>query len=137
METVAFSAICALRMRVNMSEIGSLMLIVSPLPACLDHTGDFAAHRVFAQLAATQAEFAERAARTPRQRTAVAQTHRAGIARKRLQLLARLGALFVTQLDVGNDRQQLRALGSKFLHCIAALLLTVNQCNLSHIALSS
>jgi hypothetical protein len=46
-----FCAICALRMRVSMSLIGSLMLILySLLPASLDHAGHFARKAELAQL---------------------------------------------------------------------------------------
>src|SRR5580692_1978178 len=91
--TEVFSAVCALRMRVSISAIGSVMLIGSLLPACLGQAGNFAAHRNVAQLVAAQAEFAVRAARTPGQLASVAQPRRAGIARQLLQLVARRHAL--------------------------------------------
>src|ERR671913_836583 len=75
--TDSFSDICALRMRVSMSEIGSLILMqFSPAslesPAGLDDARDFPAHRDFAKLVAPQTEFPVRAARASGKRAAVA-----------------------------------------------------------------
>src|ERR1051325_930318 len=107
--TLAFSVACALRMRVSMSAMGSLMLISCLLPARLDHSGDLAAHRDLADLVAREAELAERAARAARHGAAVAQPHGRGVARQRLQLRARLVAGLVGGLRVLDDRQQLLA----------------------------
>src|SRR5258708_36242231 len=70
--TLRFSVACALRMRVSMSEMGSLMLMSSLLPARLDHSGDLAAHGDLADLVAREPELAERAAGAPGDRAAVA-----------------------------------------------------------------
>src|SRR5690554_4942292 len=105
-----FSDICALRMRVSMSAIGSLMLIGHLLPARLDHARDLAAHRDLAQLVARQPELAEIAARAARERAAVTQTHRARIARQLLQLLARLLLRVVRCACVVQYGEQRRAL---------------------------
>src|SRR3954454_23276655 len=102
--TLTFSVACALRMRVSMSAMGSLMLISCLLPARLDHSGDLAAHRDLADLVAREAELAERAARAARHRTAVAQAHGRGVAGQRLQLRARLVAGVVGRLRVLHDR---------------------------------
>src|SRR3954465_5389387 len=88
--TLPFSVACALRMRVSMSAMGSLMLISCLLPARLDHSGDLAAHRDLADLLARAAELAERAARPAGHRAPVAKPHGRSVARKRLQLRARL-----------------------------------------------
>src|SRR6187549_1819523 len=88
--TLTFSVACALRIRVSMSAMGSLMLIWGLLPARLDHAGDLAAHRDLADLVAREAELAERAARAARHGAAVAKPHGRGVARQRLQLRARL-----------------------------------------------
>src|SRR3954467_3280690 len=88
--TLTFSVACALRMRVSMSAMGSLMLIVRLLPARLDHAGDLAAHRDLADLVAREAEFAERAARAARHGATVAQAHGRSVAGQRLELRARL-----------------------------------------------
>src|SRR5215472_16192941 len=93
MWTVAFSASCALRMRVSMSAIGSVMLICDSLPARLDDARDLAAHRDLAQLVAAEPELSEHAPWTPGQRAAIAQPGRARVARQRLQLAARRGAI--------------------------------------------
>src|SRR5438270_5994664 len=95
MATSASSRICALRMRVSMSAMGSLMLMQSPLPAGLDDAGDLAAHREFAQLVAAEAELAEHPTRTARDRAAVAHAGRVRVARQLLNLLARGEAVLV------------------------------------------
>src|SRR6476661_2823481 len=74
--TLGFSVACALRMRVSMSAMGSLMLIYGLLPARLDHAGDLAAHRDLADLVAREAELAERAARAAGGCAAAPGTHR-------------------------------------------------------------
>src|SRR5207247_3424925 len=131
--TTARSTICALRMRVSMSAIGSVMLIGSSLlPARLDDAGNLAAHRIFAKLVAAQTELAENAARTTGQRAAVAKPRRVGVARQLLQLEARGEAILVGNLrvlDDGNERfAPLRELGDE-LH---ALVLPVDYCELGH-----
>src|SRR5689334_17459056 len=98
--TLAFSVACALRMRVNMSAMGSLMLISCLLPARLDHSGNLAAHRDLADLVAREAELAERSARAARDRTAVAQAHRGSVAGHRLDLGASLVLRLVGGLRV-------------------------------------
>src|SRR5688572_32867036 len=90
MTTLTFSVACALRMRVSMSAMGSLMLMISLLPARLDHAGDLAAHRDLADLVAREPELAERSARPPGDGAAVAQAHGGRVARQRLQLGADL-----------------------------------------------
>ena len=100
MATLTFSVAWALRIRVSMSAMGSLMLIVGLLPARLDHAGDLAAHRDLADLAAREAELAESAARTARDRAAVAQAHGGSVAGQRLELGARLVAGVVGRLRV-------------------------------------
>src|SRR6187399_1323718 len=108
--TLTFSVACALRMRVSMSAMGSLMLIVRLLPARLDHAGDLAAHRDLADLVAREAELAERAARAAGDGAAIAQAHGRRIARQGLQLRARFVASLVGGLRVLDDREQLLAL---------------------------
>src|SRR5689334_23913724 len=88
--TVTLSVSCALRMRVSMSAMGSLMLISCLLPARLDHSGNLAAHGDLADLVAREAELAERAARAAGHGAAVAKPNRGGVARQRLKLRARL-----------------------------------------------
>src|SRR6185369_6717360 len=68
------------------------------LPARLDHTGNLAAHRDIAQLAAAQAEFTVHPARTTGQRATVAQTHRTRITWQLLQLEPRLVSIFWAHL---------------------------------------
>src|SRR5215831_16029044 len=132
--TVAFSANCALRMRVSMSAIGSVMLIVSPqaLPAGLHYARNLAAHRYVAQLVAAQAELAEHASRPPSQLAAIAQSRGAGIARQLLQLATGRPAIVIGKLGVGDDREQLGAPLRTFLDDQPALLVAVDDSRLGH-----
>src|SRR5512132_28258 len=104
--TLTFSVACALRMRVSMSAMGSLMLISCLLPARLDHPGDLATHGDLADLVARQAELAERPARAAGHGAAVAQAHRRRVARQRLQLGARLFLGIVGRLRVLDDGEE-------------------------------
>src|SRR5436190_13223834 len=108
--------IWALRMRVSMSAIGSLILIAGSLPARLDHARHLAVQRELAQLDAPEAEFLVHAARPPGQRAAVAQPHRRGIARQPLQLGAGRFAVLVGGLDVVDRLEQRGALRLELLH---------------------
>src|SRR5689334_13778085 len=130
--TLTFSVACALRMRVSMSAMGSLMLMFSLLPARLDHAGDLAAHRDLADLVAREAEFAECAAGTSRDGAAVAQPHGGCIAGHRLQLGAGLVAGIVGGLRVAQDREQLLAALGEFLHRGFAFRLAVDDGKLGH-----
>src|SRR5258705_3343417 len=122
MLTSTCPTIWALRMRVNMSAIGSLMLIACSLPARLDHAGHLAAHRQFAQLDAPQAELLVHAARAPGEGATVAQAHRRRVARQPLQLGARRVAVLVGRLLVVDHLEQGGTLGLEFLDHVAALL---------------
>src|SRR5689334_11610979 len=132
--TLTFSVACALRMRVSMSAMGSLMLIVWLLPARLDHAGDLAAHRDLADLVAREAELAERATRPAGDRAAVAQPHGGGVARHGLQLGAGLVAGVVGCLRVTDDRLQLLAALGILLHERFAFRLAVDDGKLGHYA---
>src|SRR6476646_8647350 len=103
--TLGFSTICALRMRVSISAIGSLMLmdqtpvgacgsrfscVFKPLPAGLDDPGDVALEGELADL--------------------VARPRRVGVARQLLQLEARCVALLVRLLGVVGGSLQLGVL---------------------------
>src|SRR5690242_4824765 len=132
--TLTFSVACALRMRVSMSAMGSLMLISCLLPARLDHSGNLAAHRDLADLVAREAELAERAARPAGHGAAVAQPHGRGVARKRLELGARLLLRVVGRLGILDDRKKLLAALREFLHGGAALRLAVDDGKLGHYA---
>src|SRR6478672_7664802 len=130
--TLTFSVACALRMRVSMSAMGSLMLISCLLPARLDHPGDLAAHRDLADLVAREAELAERAARAAGDGAAVAKPHGRSVARQRLQLRARLFLRLVRGLGVLDDGQELLSLLREFLDGGAALRVAVDDGKLGH-----
>src|SRR3979409_201798 len=132
--TLTFSVACALRMRVSMSAMGSLMLMYGLLPARLDHSRDLATHGDLADLVAPQPELAERAARAPGHGAAVAQPHGRRVARQRLELRAGLFLGVFGRLGILDDRQKLLALLGEFLHGRAALRLAVDDGKLGHYA---
>src|ERR1700689_5457430 len=109
MPTVGLPADCALRMRVKRSAIGSVMLIVRASPTRLRQAWNLAAIGRFAQLGARQSKFAVHAARTSRDRAAVALAALAGIPRLLLQLHLRGDALFRPGF---RDADQLLELGA-------------------------
>src|SRR5690349_10910201 len=106
--TVGFSTICALRMRVSISAMGSLMLIRnSPdrscaprSPAGLDHAGDVTLEGKLTDLVARQAELAEGSAGAARQPAAIALAGRVGVAGQLLKLETGGIALFLGLLRV-------------------------------------
>src|ERR1700694_2794063 len=133
--TLTFSVACALRMRVSMSAMGSLMLIFVLLPARLDHSGNFAAHRDLTDLVAPETELAEGAARPAGDRAAVAQPHGGSVARQRLQLGSRLVLGLVGGFRILQHGEELLAPLREFLHGGAALRLAVDDGKLGHYAL--
>src|SRR5262245_45726103 len=135
--TSVCATICALRMRVSMSETGSCMLIVVSLPAGLDHAGHFALEREVAQLVAAEAELAVHAARPAGEGAAVAQAHRGSVARQLLQLVARRLLGLVGSARILQDLEQGGALRLEFLHHLLALVVTQLECQLCHAVISS
>src|SRR5688572_15485393 len=77
--TKGISARCALRMRVSMSEMGSVGVI---LPACLGYARDQAVERHFAKGQARDAELAEMPAAAAGDTATVHQARWAGVARQ-------------------------------------------------------
>src|SRR5690606_12615387 len=77
--------------------------------------------------------FAEHAARTTCDGTAVAQAGGRRVARQRLQLGARLGALFFGDALILGHRDQRSPLGGELGDSLAALQLAVNDGSLGHI----
>src|SRR6478609_2376645 len=59
MRTVSCMATLALRIRVSMSAMGSVIVMARPLPARLRHAGDLAGVHQLAQADAAQTEFAQ------------------------------------------------------------------------------
>src|SRR4051812_28054665 len=72
-ETFAFRAVMALRMRVNISAIGSVMDV--PLPARLDDARDVTTERELTEAHTAQPELAHERPRTAAQRAPVALLH--------------------------------------------------------------
>src|SRR3954470_8842357 len=132
--TVAFDTICALRMRVSRSAMGSLMLMeyLLALPAGLDHAGDIACKGELADLVAGQAELAERAARAAGDAAAIALAGGVRVAGQLLEPEARGGVFFVALLEVVRDELQLRVLLGVLGSELVALEFTLDQSSLSH-----
>src|SRR5882672_10329919 len=104
-------AVCALRICVSMSAIGSVILMAVSLPAGLAQTRDLTAHRGLAQLRARQTELAVVAVRPARQRATVAQPNGVRIARQLLQLLLRVDARVFGGLRVADLLLELGTFG--------------------------
>src|SRR6267142_4493498 len=131
--TAVFPTIWALRMRVSMSAMGSVMLMrAALLPARLDEAWDFSAQRDFAQLVAAEPELAKHSARPAGKPATVSQAHGRGVPRQLLLLLARLLPLLVGASGVVDDCEQRRASGGVLGHRLAAFLVAVDQCEFSH-----
>src|SRR3546814_8147790 len=101
MFTVTLSTCCALRMRVSISAMGSLMLMFFLLPAGLGDAGDFPLHRHFTQFVAGQPKLAQEPARPTRYASAIAPAPRVGLAGKLLSLQPTLVTFFVGFRRVG------------------------------------
>src|SRR5882762_5756210 len=131
--TAVFPTIWALRIRVSMSAMGSVMLMREALlPARLDEARNLAAQRDFAQLVAPQPELAKHPARPAGQPATVAQAHGRGVPGQLLLLLARFLALFVGASGVVDDCEQRRASGGELGHRLAAFLVAVDQGEFGH-----
>src|SRR5476649_767211 len=131
--TDSFSASCALRMRVSISAIGSLMLMLGLLsPAGFGHAGNLATHGNFAQLVAPQAELAVHAAWAASQLAAVPDPRRGRVPRQLLQLHARRHPLVFGLLEVVDDGEQRFAFNLEFLHGLATFFVTVDDCGFCH-----
>src|SRR4029434_3024365 len=144
--TVRLPVACALRMRVNMSAMGSVMLISFlpqhrypgiaarcddsekfGLPTGLAQARNVAAHGCFAQLVTAETEFAVHASRRTGQRATLPLPCGARVARKLLQLDDRSGLFFVRGGRAGDDLLQLHALGTIPLDELGALDLAVDH----------
>src|ERR1700730_3436305 len=92
--TSLLPAVWPLRMRVNRSAMGSVMLMRRPSPARLGETGNLTAAGDLAELHPREAELAVHAARAPGNGAPVALPRGTRIPRLRLQLRLRSDALF-------------------------------------------
>src|SRR5882757_6392856 len=124
-ETLGLARICALRMRVMRSLIGSCVDIVRPsLPARLHEPGNQALGAEFTQRDTGKLVLAIDRARTPGHLATVADPRRRRIARQLGKLQRRGEPLFHRALLVGDDRLQLRALRRGVLrHALAPVVL--------------
>src|SRR5690606_13668342 len=127
MLTDVLFTICALRTRVNISAMGSLMLMYFLLPAGFGHAGHFAAHRHFAKFVACEAKLAEYATRTTGNDAAIALASRVRIAGQLLQLQTCLIAFFVGLRLIVDDRLERCAFGGKFFCQLGALDVAIDE----------
>src|SRR5262245_43059894 len=132
MLTSLLRAVCALRMRVRRSAIGSVMLIRRASPARLGHARDLAAVHDLADLHARETELAVHATGATRDRAALAPTRRAGVTRLLLQFGLRSKLLFRGAARAADDFLQLRALRRVLLHDPRATLLALDHARLGH-----
>src|SRR5688572_23139291 len=115
-DTSVLRAVCALRMRVSRSAMGSVMLMPRSSPARLRDARDLAAVHDLADLHARETELAVHATGAARDRAAHAAAGGARIARLRLQLRLRGRALFRRAARAADDLLQLRTLCGVLLH---------------------
>jgi len=95
-------------MRVNMSEMGSLMLMyISSLPAGLAQTRYVTAHRGFAQFVSPQPELPVKAARPARNCAPVPLSHGTRIPRQLLKAKNRVLLYFETHFGIVYNRFEL------------------------------
>src|ERR1700722_12185378 len=114
-ETLGLARICALRMRVMRSLIGSCVDMSDPLPARLHEPGNQALGAEFTQRDAAELVLAIHRARTPGDLAAIADSRRRRIARQLGEFQRRGETLFHRLVLVGDDGLQLGALGRRVL----------------------
>src|SRR3954463_2702293 len=125
--TSGFPAVWALRMRVNKSATGSVMLIVRPSPARLRETWYFAPQGDFADLRARQSNLAIHTARAARDRTAIAQPRRTRVPWHCLKFCLRSGALFRRSAGIADQLFELGTLCRVLLHNLFATSLALDH----------
>src|SRR5579875_2488254 len=132
-ETFGFERICALRMRVIMSPIGSLMDIRrSSSPARLDQAWDQPLGAEFAQRNARQPVLTVVAARPAGQLAAVADARGRRIAWQLGELERRRKTLLHRQFLVTGNRLEPRATAGELLHQAASVLVLLDRARLGH-----
>src|SRR6267378_1078495 len=123
-DTLGLARICALRMRVMRSLIGSCVDMSAPLPARLHEPGNQALGAEFTQRDAAELVLAIVRARTSGYFAAIANPGRRRIARHLGEFQRRREPLFHRLVLVGDDRLQLRAPGGGVLgHPLAPVVL--------------
>src|ERR1700754_83525 len=132
-ETLGLARICALRMRVMRSLIGSCVDILRPsLPARLDEAGNQPLRAVFTHRDAAHLVLAIDRARTSGDFAAVANPGRRRIARQLGELQRRREALFHRLLLVGDDGLELRPLGRSVLGHLLPPVVLLDRTLLCH-----
>src|SRR5215510_15588035 len=131
-ETFDLLRICAFRMRVIMSPIGSFTAIAPSSPARLHKPRDEAFGAKLAQCDTAQAVLAVIAPRATAQLAAIAHARSGGITRQFSQLQSRGKTLLHRQLFVLRDCLQLRAPVGKFLCHPAPSVVLLDRTLLRH-----
>src|SRR5487761_2580343 len=136
MRTAGLPVAWALRMRVNISAMGSVMLMIqflacasisAELPAGLAQARHVAAHGRFAQLVATEAEFSVDTVRAAGNGAARGLAAGAGVARQLLQFRLGLHLLVIRGFGVQHDRLELGTLAGVPLGDLGPLDLAVDH----------
>src|SRR6478752_7588270 len=131
-ETFDLLRICALRMRVIISPIGSFTAIAPSLPARLYKAGNQAFGAKLTQRDTAQAMLAVIRTRTPAELAAIAYARLGRIARQLGQLQGRSETFFHRQLLVVRDRLQFRAPIGEFLRHLAPPVILFDRTLLRH-----
>src|SRR6266480_6157179 len=130
--TSLLPAVWPLRMRVNRSAMGSVMLMRRPSPARLGETGNLTTTGDLADLHPREAELAVHAARAAGDGATVALARRTRITRLRLQLRLRRHALLGRALGAADQLLELGALHRVLFHDPGATLLALDHARLRH-----
>src|SRR5215467_12011988 len=131
-ETFDLLRICALRMRVIMSPIGSFTAIAPSLPARLHKAGNQAFGAKLTQRDTAQTMLAVICTRTSAELAAIVHARPRRIARQLGELQGRGKTLFHRQLLVARDRLQFRAPVGELLRHLAPPVVLFDRTLLSH-----
>src|ERR1700730_3984016 len=130
--TSLLPAVWPLRMRVNRSEMGSVLVMRRPSPARLGEAGNLTAAGDLAELHPREAELAVHAARAAGDGATVALPRCTRVPRLRLQLRLRSHALLGRALGAADQLLELRALHRVLFHDPGATLLALDHAGLRH-----
>src|SRR6056297_4054586 len=130
--TVDLPRICALRMRVSISPIGSFISRVS-LPARFHHAGQLPGGAQVAQREPADFQLAVIGVRTPRELTAIVQARCRAVARQLRELQRGAETLLHRLRFVLDDLLERGPLLGVAVHQLLALLLALDHCFLGHV----
>src|SRR6056297_4006019 len=130
--TVDLPRICALRMRVSISPIGSFISRVS-LPARFHHAGQLPGGAQVAQRDPADFQLAVIGVRTPRKLTAVVQARGRAVARQLRELEGGAETLFHRLVLIVDDLFERGTLLGVTIYQLLALFLALDHCFLGHV----